>query len=175
MRKRGYKVSGRSTQKILKEAEQLRKSLIWSERKYFPIVSFLEVLAEENILNFEVCEDSEVANRGEAFYDPVEKKIIIPDSVYEAAYSGQGRARFTITHELGHFFLEHSVVFGRNDDVVWKPYIDSEWQANTFAGFFLAPPSLISLKSTAEQIAVDFGLSFEAAIIALNNAKKFRS
>jgi len=128
-----------------------------------------------DILNTEICDDADVAYRGEAFYDPAEKKIIIPDSVYCAACSNQGRARFTVAHELGHFFLGHTVAFGRNDycdDNEWRPFIDSEWQADNFAGFFLAAPHLINMHSTTNQVSIEFGLSLQAAEIAIKNAKK---
>lgn len=175
MQKRGYKVPPLGGQDIFAISKELRKQLDMSDVIYMDIAWLLETLGCYDILDYEYCEDSDTMHYGEAFYNPVEKKILIPDSVYNAACVGKGRARFTIAHEMGHFFLKHSAVLGRNNDTTWKAYIDSEWQADAFAGYFLAPPSLVDPRSTAENIAVDFGLSFQAARIALNNAKKFRS
>ena len=157
---------------ILQETNHIRKMLGLDKEKFFDVVSILEFLALHEILEYEICEDSEAMHKGEAFYDPAQKKIIIPDTVYNMACDGHGRARFTVTHELGHFFRKHTVVFGRNNDVEWKAYEDSEWQADVFASYLLAPPQLVAQYRNSNDVANTFGLSNQAAEIALNNAKK---
>ena len=44
-------------------------------------------------------------------------------------------------------------------------YCDSEWQADTFAGIFLAPTYLLPQKITAAQIFAQYSLSMEAALV----------
>jgi Zn-dependent peptidase ImmA (M78 family) len=48
---------------------------------------------------------------------------------------------FTLSHELGHLVLRHSMAFARTDSrgAAWRPFEDSEWQANTFAAELLKP------------------------------------
>lgn len=55
-----------------------------------------------------------------------------------------GRDRFTIAHEVGHYFMhdERSIVFGKSNGPM-PLYRDSEWQADVFAGELLAPSYLI--------------------------------
>ena len=175
MRKRGYKVSPQSEKGIVERAVQIREMVKGlCKGNFVMIIHLLEVLHYNDVLYLEVCDDSEAERKGEAFFNPSTRTITLPDSVYCAVCEGQGRARFTVAHEIAHFFLGHSLVFGRNGDSDWKPYVDSEWQADTFASAFLAPPYLIDIHKSADQIASEFGLSIQAAKIALEKTKKAR-
>lgn len=103
--------------------------------------------------------------------DIVNRIIRVRASVFERAVKGIPRDRFTIAHEIGHFvfhcFLGFSL-YRSIDDV--KSYEDPEWQANTFAGEFLADSGMIKGLSPLE-VTDKYGVSREVALIQLKNAK----
>ncbi len=78
---------------------------------------------------------------------------------------GNGRARFTLAHELGHLFLGHprSLDRKRPDQEIAPADRLLEEEANAFAAEFLAPGHLISPEQTADDIGSLFQISFEAA------------
>lgn len=121
---------------------------------YFDIVGFVERVLPEIFPDFvlEICPEEEMGNRhGETI--PSESKIRIREDVYIGACEGKGRDRFTIAHEVGHFFMhdEQSVVFFKlNSKEKLLNFYDSDWQADVFAGELLAPSYLISEMSGKE-------------------------
>ena len=159
---------------IEKMAFLVRDAIQCRDRPYFPVVSFLESIPElyDPGFDYEYVEDSELPGVY-AKYNPFENKIYIQSSVYDAACKGNGRARFTIAHELGHYFLHKQVasycrVTTSADNV--PGYRDAEWQANTFASYFLMPTHIICGK-TAKEVANICGTSLQASEIALNRKK----
>lgn len=75
--------------------------------------------------------------------------------------ANEGRLRQSIAHEIAHIWLEHP-----SDD---EPY---ETEAEYFAAYLLAPiPVIINLRLfSVQQIQNHFGISYEAARIALERA-----
>ena len=91
---------------------------------------------------------------------PDYKAIIIRDDVHSGACEGEGRDRFTIIHELGHILLHtNDRMQLRRGSASIKTYCDPEWQANTFAGEFLAPRVFAPPGLQAGAVATTFGLS----------------
>lgn len=79
-------------------------------------------------------------------------------SVYYNSSNSDGRIRFSLMHELGHYILEHTEECPENED-----------EADCFASHFLAPRPITfhqGLK-TAEQIRDYYGISISAANQAL--------
>lgn len=109
-----------------------------------------------------------------ALYKVNSNKIVIENSVYDGAISGNGRDVFTLAHELGHYFLHpHEVILARyesNENI--KPYEDPEWQASTFASYFLLPRINLPKFNSIEDIALHYGTSKQAAKIAYKDVKK---
>lgn len=124
-------------------------------------------------------EDSE----GYARYDMERKliEILAAERVYAWLESRHPRAAYFIAHELGHCLLHTDQLIrlaqmpttqqaafhrGRIDH---KPYEDTEWQANAFAGAVLMPAHGLALLEQAyghldaALIAERFGVSSEAA------------
>ena len=103
---------------------------------------------------------------------PLDFCIRIQEPIYERAMVGDGHCRFTIAHELGHFFLHRTqtLAFGRKAaDGNIPTCMNSEWQADVFARNLLAPFSL-TRGMTAKEIEVLFGVSHTVAnIIAGTN------
>lgn len=79
-------------------------------------------------------------------------------SVYYNSTNSDGRIRFSLIHELGHYILGHTEDGSDNED-----------EANTFASNFLAPRPITFQQGlkTAEQIRDYYGISISAANQAL--------
>lgn len=169
-------VKGRSRNDIERTAKLVRRIssvLTKSESLYFPVVEFVERLAvttdEESgecVLNLDVVPDRDLPGEY-AHYCPKTNTMMVRESVYIGACQGTGRDRFTIAHELGHFFLGHgrTYAFSRVDGDV-PAYADPEWQANIFASMVLMPRDRIRGLSPAKVVA-QCGVSLQAAEIAL--------
>jgi len=75
-----------------------------------------------------------------------DKTIYLRQDVYENACRGDGRARFTIMHEIGHFFLhrpDRVALCRLSPGERLKPYENPEWQADTFASEFLMDAGVV--------------------------------
>lgn len=107
----------------------------------FDIIKFLEHKLPKIDPEFtlEIVEDTELFGAYAAAC-PYEHLIKVRESVYEGAIKGNGRDRFTLCHELGHYIFHkpENVIFLRADRDI-ETYRDPEWQANTFAGELLVP------------------------------------
>lgn len=113
----------------------------------------------------EVCERSELGDdHGRTF--PEHRLVMLREDVYEGMCRGVGRDRYTGAHELGHLFLHQSVGFARQSLRPGAPrYLDSEWQANTFASAFLIDETRLPACRSVEEVMSTFGVSEHAARI----------
>lgn len=133
---------------------------------YFPVVEFLENILPNLIDNFtyEIIEFSEMPDKeGETI--PSCNTIRIREDVYEKANLGDGRARFTILHEVGHLLLHDNdrvTLCRKSDNAPLKTYENPEWQADAFAGEFLIAEHLVREMSVNE-IEICCGASHAAA------------
>lgn len=167
---RGCKVPPRSILEIRNIAEQLR-ALIGN----IPIGKFLDILLAEGLLDVVPDNDQRLARKVEAVYSPEDKCIRLRDRDYEACVLGTNpRSIFTFWHEFGHFVLGHERSFSRDESRSHKIYEDSEWQADTFAGEYLMPFSVIEKEKllTPEAVSRKFGVSKLAAQVRLKKLKR---
>ena len=127
---------------------------------------------------FDEVYELEVVGKGEmseyALYLPDIKTIVVREDVYDQALEGNPRHRFTIAHEIGHAVLHNDIkklarIDGKIPEI--KAYEDPEWQANEFAGEFLAPAHLIA-NLTIEQIVEHCGVSLSVATHRYKNIRK---
>ena len=91
--------------------------------------------------------------------------IKIREDVYEKATQGNGRARFTILHEVGHLLMHYNdrvALCRKSDNAPLKAYEDPEWQADAFAGELLIAEHLVKDMSVSE-IEIHCGASHAAA------------
>ena len=128
-------------------ANNLRKAFNLQDEIYLPIVLILEALEREGHFSLERTAINEMP-RAFGEYIPSEKILRIREDIYLDAADGDGFARSTCAHELGHFIMGHGeepIKFSRhaNSTAIIKPYEDSEWQANAFAGELLVPKHLV--------------------------------
>lgn len=154
----------RSRANIRGMANKLRE-LVGCENIFkFPVVNFIEwILANpDDGIDLEIVDPEEMEDTY-GTTNTGSNKMCIRSDVYEGAINGNPRDRFTLCHEVGHYFLHQpeSISFPRGSV---PRYMDPEWQANTFAGELMAPYELVK-DMTAEQIARKCGMSREAAMI----------
>lgn len=173
----GFCVEPMSERKIQDAANIIRRLFYPVGHKYVDVIDLIErklPFAFEGF-NYEVVESNELPDR-EAEMNPYEYCIRMRTSVYEGACNHDGRSRFTIAHELGHFFLHRNqtLAFGRPaEDGLIPAFRHSEWQADTFARNLLAPLDLAKGLSVPA-IAAVFEVSKEVAtIVCRESAQKF--
>ena len=107
-----------------------------------------------------------------ANYCPQTNTLSVRQDVYLAACADDPRHRFTIAHELGHYFMhDENTKFSRCPRNATIPsYRDPEWQANVFASSFLMPKDLIRGMS-ANEIVTSCKTSLQSVEIALKYIK----
>ncbi|MEH7223839.1 ImmA/IrrE family metallo-endopeptidase [Bacillus sp. JJ1566] len=170
-----YIANPTSRKKIRMLTNSIRQVVGMFDENYFPVVEFLELVLPKLYPSFSYEIISSENMKNEYGLTLPEKDIIrLREDVYENAISGIGRDRFTIAHEIGHYFMHKpgSISLARNTSVVEVPkFKEPEWQANTFAGELLAPPHIIRGLSVKE-VALSCGISLEVASIQLKNINK---
>lgn len=119
--------------------------------------------------SFDILENHEINVPARSF--PNKNFIEFRENTYEGIYHNNPRDVFTLIHELGHLLM-HKGEFGLNRERIHKPYEDSEWQADTFAGEFLMPINLISQYSSSAEISENLGVSRQAAKVRIEKLKK---
>ncbi len=163
-----------STNDIISFVKIIRKSFNLHKKLDFPVITFVEKILPEidPQFNYDYLPQNQMPDKY-AYYDNCQNIMVIREDVYDAACNNDGRARFTIAHEIGHYFLHQDGVklcrMATNEKVV--AYLDPEWQANTFASELLMPRHLIAGMSPSE-ISTCCKTSFQAASIAYEKAKK---
>ena len=163
-RKDGFCVTARTKNEIYIIAEKVREIFFegCADLRYLDIVRMLEIKIPTffNGFRYEIVEPSELPDR-EAEMSPSEYCIRIREDVYLKAVNGDGHCRFTLAHEIAHFFLHRTQVlaFGKKaEDGNIPIYQNSEWQADVFARSLLAPPSM-TRGLTVDQVELLFGVS----------------
>lgn len=155
-----------SRKEIREFVYNLRKSLGVEDKPYFPIMSFLELLLPQLDEKFElqIASESEMGNAHGLSY-PEQHIICLRSDVYDNACNGKGRDRFTVAHEVGHYFFHTParIVLAKLEQGTSVPeYMNPERQADAFAGELLIPANLMKGVSP-EIIAKQCGVSLAAA------------
>lgn len=156
-----------SREKIREIARFIRKECKLEDVTYFPILRFFDWYLPEIDPDFKfiIVPVSEMRDTY-GLTNTVKHEIRIREDVYEGAYFGNPRHRFTMCHELGHYLLHQPEMISLPRGDVPK-YRDPEWQANTFAGELMAPYDLVQ-GMPVEEIAEKCGMSIQAAKIQYN-------
>lgn len=172
-RKEGVVVPPLSEAVIARSAAALRKLVQMGDLRRFPVMQLYEMLwVIDPQARFEVVEDHQMGDDDARTY-PDRALILLRQSVYDGAARGEGRARFTMCHELGHLGLHRGVSFGRiNPSAPPKIFQNSEWQADVFASHLMMPYSLLGAYSDPVAVMADFGVSYAAAETQLRKMKK---
>lgn len=140
------------------------------DKYYFDIIKFLEhkLPIIDPDFTLEIVEDTELVGAYAAAC-PYEHLIKVRESVYEGAIKGNGRDRFTLCHELGHYIFHkpENVSFLRANREI-EAYRNPEWQANTFAGELLVPAQA-AIEYSIEDIVRRCCVSYTVAEIQKRN------
>lgn len=152
-----------STEDIRQIVKKVREKCGLIGRMNVPVCFLFEFILNKIFQEFEweIIPDEKMPEEGKTF--PGMNKIEIRESVYKAACAGDGRARFTIMHEIGHFILhkpDRVALCRLASEEKLKAFEDPEWQANTFAAEFLMDLDLIQgmgYKEISESCGVTYG------------------
>jgi Zn-dependent peptidase ImmA (M78 family) len=156
-------------EKIKEKAETVRQKL-GVDRLDAPDMT--EVLRQLKLKSksFDFVMDlEETALSPDAVMDNDTNILHIKKSVFLNAKAGIGRDRFTIAHELGHFFIGHVGANQRNKNGYFYSTKQQvlEKEANQFASHFLVPFEKSSNLTDPQMIAEYFQVSFEMAQIVV--------
>lgn len=178
---KGYRVKPLSRDKIRSSAhtvlDVLRERMELQTAK-LPIVEVVEWLDVHEVLDLEILESGWLGGSA-AELRPVPGHIpllAIDEEIYEKACSEDHFSRFTLAHELGHYFLHSSqpVPMARATlPNAHRAFEDTEWQANAFAGELLVDSRLVRrFCSSPLEIVTTFGVSVDVARIQWLELKK---
>jgi len=170
---KGYKVKPLKITDIREIAHWLREQF-QIKQAYVDLIKLYDFVLPGIGVVIDICEESELKDKhGETF--PNEGIIKIREDVYEGACDGNGRDRFTLSHELGHLILHSGISLARQPNIAThRAYEDSEWQADTFAAEFLMTSTHINSSHRISDIVKMFGASDDAARVRLEKLSKER-
>lgn len=166
-------VEPHSRKDIENYAAKIKDLLGMKNTLYVPIIRVAELIIPriDSSFNCYPVYNEEMPQKY-AEYRPKTNELVVRQDVYDAVCKDDTRHRFTIAHELGHYFLHDDVSFSRcQDDVEIPKYRDPEWQANVFASAFLINRDLMQGMSVPA-VSKYFGVSHQAAEIAVKTAKR---
>jgi Zn-dependent peptidase ImmA (M78 family) len=167
----GFRVSPTSVAKIRAAAMNVRDMLMPNGTPH--LESFVGSLHKFNI-TVDVVEDNFLLPGVEATCIPEKRVVYISATTYDAIRRNDGRARFTVFHELGHLILAHSRSFHRDTRSGFPIWENSEWQADQFAAEITMPLSVILDKNLTEawELQDEFGVSYQAACHRLSKLRQ---
>lgn len=162
-RRPGMVVNPRSKAKLIDLAEVVRAAFVPRDQVKFPIMDVLDRQLAKTFTDYDlIVLDEEVMGVFEGLVFAGDNHLRLRNDVYEAACSGDGRARFTACHELAHYLLHRHVAMPRirGDEPVYQ---DAEWQADVFAAALLMPERHALRFNSANEAAAECGMSLTAA------------
>jgi len=177
-----FRVTPRSVDNIRDGALYIREAL-YITLSFFPLIEVVEQVLPRMFPEyvFDVRDKADMVNeygKGTlAMTTPAIARLEVREDVYEELCANDGRARFTVAHELGHLFLHQDTGgFARfNRHTAMKIYESSEWQADNFAAELLMPLDFAINCSGIESIMAMFGVSYTAAEIRWKLVKKLQA
>lgn len=106
----------------------------------------------------------------EAQWDSQAKRLLIPETVFQAAARGEGRALMTVAHEVGHALLGHDgnlnrAPAGSRAERVSAKLRSMEYQARRYAAAFLIPDTPAVRRLDATALSERYRVSMSAAIV----------
>lgn len=145
--------------------DNLRTQFSVAAEPKFPVMEFLEKVLDQRmgLVRLELGTKADLGPF-EGLTDKDGAFIVLREDVYEDAWRDDGRARFTVAHELGHFFLHTQIPMARASlERKVAPFRLSEPQANQFASELLMPRAFMQFDDTPGIVARRHATSMEAA------------
>lgn len=171
-----YRVKSRLNSEVRHLAKKARSFFGVADARRVDVVLCLKrptiwTLRGEKRLNFQVRPDAEMGlDDASTSYGNGVVTVSVKQSVGDKAIVGDGRARQTHSHELGHAVMHDGVKMARralgNKTPNWiRPFESAEHQAKVFAPAFLINDAIAQDLSSADDISIEFGISLESAKI----------
>ncbi len=171
-----YRVKPLSDLQVQQIAKKVRNFFGVADHRRVDILECLKsrriwTVSGERDLNFQARPDREMgSDDGVTHFSNGLVTIAVKQSVRDNAFLGEGRSRNTLTHELGHGVMHDGPKMARraygNITPKWiRPYESAEHQAKVFAPAFLINDEVAKTLSNANEISVEFGISYESAEI----------
>lgn len=140
----GQRAPAKSREDIERHAERAR--ILWGfSNPKIKVINLIEKVIPRVLETFAwdplTDDDPELGGALATTY-PDKNYILMSDSIYEGAYDGDPECNYTLAHELGHLVLHKNVPASFNSTKVQMQYdsiFNAEWQADTFADYFLSP------------------------------------
>ena len=168
MQKSGKFTKPRSRQEIDNIAASLRHYLGATDDLVIDMIDIIEYRLSRIVPNFklEIMSHEEMGEtEALTFKDPPGMRV--REDIYIGAFQAEGRPRYTLAHELGHFFLHDGNALPRlatNNGVKVKLAFAIEEQADYFAASFLMPEHLVQRFESPDDVVEGFHVSSAAAI-----------
>lgn len=177
-----YPVKKRSNSEVREIAKQARESFaIKSDDQRIDLIATLRQSTIATCygtkhLTFSQYESADGLDEGKTEFFPNHVNISLNSRVYERLRYGDGRARNTASHEIGHAIMHEGPTLFRKANALqnrWvEPFRSAEHQTKVFAPAFLID-DIVALKLTsAQEISIIFGVSFESADIYLRELQR---
>jgi hypothetical protein len=159
-----YEAPARSGESIESLADSVRRAVGLMDQMYFPVLEFLEFGLAHFVdgMEFDIAEAKELGAR-EGAVDPLKRVLYIRSDIYDAASKDNGRARFTVAHEIGHALMHVGTLNRALPSQSVPAYKNPEWQANRFSASLLMPRHLVCECYSVAQVMEGFVVSREAA------------
>lgn len=172
-RRRGLLVSPTSVKNLRELSEIVRGAFVAPDQIEFPIMDVLEFRLGLYFEGFYIdpCSREEMGNE-EGRVVAGENCIKLREDVYRGAWDGNGRDRFTASHELAHFLLHRDIKLARMCTDEQPIFQDAEWQADTFAGSLLMSARHLSRLTGPAHAAAACGMTPAAATVMLAKYRK---
>lgn len=173
-----YLVKARSNANIGQLANRLLEYFGMSNRDHVDVLACLKkgtiwTVRGEKRLEYKIRPDSEMGlDDAVTEYAKGIITIAVKRSVHDDARIGDGRARNTLAHELGHAVMHDGVPKARQTGAAgstrpkWiKAFESTERQATVFGVKFLINDAVADTLPNTEEISVRFGVSYQCAEI----------
>jgi len=164
--RRGIVVPALSTNAIRTFADKVRNAFVDDDDIEFPIMNVIEFKLEMIFDGFYLdVRDAESMgeDEGRVIVGGKGFAMALREDVYVGAWERNGRDRFTACHELGHLLMHRGIRMARTREDTDKIFVDSEWQADTFAGTLLMSPRHLARFLDPDDAADACGMTGAAA------------
>lgn len=174
-----FLVESCSNNEVRSLAKRAREFFGVADDHYVDVVACLKrdtifTVKGERELIFEEIPDAEMGT-ADGLTSHVNGRVIIKikESALFCAKVGDGRARNTVAHEIGHAVMHDRIGMPRraleNVRPKWiRPFESAEHQAKVFAAAFLINDRAAEGIASPEDLSLDFGISLESATIYIN-------
>jgi len=176
-----YPVKNRSNSEVREIAKWARRSFaIIGDDQRIDLVATLRLSQIPTChglkrLTFSTFDPVDPRDEGKTQFRPDQIDILLSLKVYERLQYGDGRARNTASHEIGHAVMHEGPTLFRKvgAQTSWiEPFKSAEHQTKIFAPAFLIDDEIAASLGSVAEISVRFGVSLESADIYFRELRR---